>query len=103
MITTLEQLLQNPTMLGDQKLYREWHVKQAFDLATAQQAERLEELEDALKTVHEKISNYYDSQCNEANWYNNNMPRVGQSLDYKPLPPKPISLEIIDNALNKSK
>lgn len=34
----------------------------------------------------------YDSICAYANWFNNNMPNVGITIDYKPVPPEPESL-----------
>lgn len=72
------------------------------DLATTQQAERVKELETALNELESIFSNEYKGRCEQADWYNNNMPRVGQTIDYMSRPPKPKVLEVIDNALNKS-
>lgn len=49
MINTIDQLLQNHISLSkDGKLYSEWHVRQAFELATATHLSRIGELKAAL-------------------------------------------------------
>lgn len=61
--------------------------------------EERDRYKEALELVRVDITSDYDAQCNDADWYNNNMPCVGQNLDYKSRPLKPKALEIIDNAL----
>ncbi len=56
-----------------------------------------------LKMTREKAGMKYESECNQAHWYNNNMPGVGQTIDYKPLPKKPEFLKSIDESIEKSK
>ncbi|BFP39521.1 hypothetical protein FGF1_03660 [Flavobacteriaceae bacterium GF1] len=41
----------------------------------------------------------YESRCNQAHWYNNNMPNVGTSIDYKPLPKKSKWLEEVETLM----
>lgn len=85
-----------------------WAMVRYADAATTsqssvikEQAERIEKLEAALRELADEIGKDYRNECDEADWYNNNMPGVGQSLDYKSRPSKPKALEIIDNALTK--
>jgi len=55
-----------------------------------------------LKKIQETIDvieSKYKSQCADADWYNNNMPNVGGSLDYKSKPPYPKELTILKKLL----
>lgn len=67
----------------------------------AEQAEDITRLKGLLLELADEIGKDYRNECDEADWYNNNMPGVGQTLQYKSRPPKPKALELIDNALNK--
>ncbi len=46
-------------------------------------------LVEALREVISHEEQKYNSDCEHANWYNNNMPGVGQTLEYIPLPSYP--------------
>lgn len=51
--------------------------------------------EQILKDLDEVIADLekdYNGQCDHANWYNNNVPGVGQTSAYMPLPPIPAVL-----------
>lgn len=84
MITTLTQLLQNPTMSGDKKLYSEWHVKQAWELQQSiidGQKERIEAYEMALRDIIEHTlmgdsfyNNYHNLKQIAANALNQTKP-----------------------------
>jgi hypothetical protein len=76
-------------------------MQSAFQLGQQSQEKRIEELETALKEVIKGIESDYKKRCEDVDWYNNNMPGVGQELDYKSFPVKPIELKIAQTALNK--
>lgn len=67
----------------------------------AEQAAEITRLKELLLELADEIGKDYRNECDEADWYNNNMPGVGQTLQYKSRPPKPKALELIDNALNQ--
>lgn len=52
--------------------------------------------------VYRELNKQYESECSEANWYNNNMPGVGQNLDYMSLPEKPKELTLLQQAIHKA-
>ena len=54
-----------------------------------------------LKEIRVEIAQRYNSAVADADWHNNNMPNVGQGVDYKPYPPKPKELEKIDEIIKK--
>jgi len=79
--------------------YEKWQ-KLDTDKIIALEEER-DRYKKALEEISEPMRSEYEAACADADWYNNNMPGVGQSLDYKSRPAKPKALEIIDIALNK--
>jgi hypothetical protein len=60
-------------------------------------------LVEALREVITHINKQYEAECDDANWYNNNTPNVGISLDYMALPPYPAYAEKAKALLNSLK
>lgn len=54
-----------------------------------------------LKEIRVEIGQRYNNAVADADWHNNNMPNVGQTVDYKPYPAKPKELELIDAIIKK--
>lgn len=66
--------------------------KRSYETLEQQHAalkDRAQKLVDALNAVVKQWQNQYDAECGQADWYNNNMPGVGQTLDYKSRPAIP--------------
>jgi hypothetical protein len=60
------------------------------------------ELLEALEEIVKPLMDRYEAGCADADWYNNNMPGVGQTLDYKSRPEMPQELEKATRAINKA-
>jgi hypothetical protein len=52
--------------------------------------EKRQAIRDTLDQQIKAILARYQGDLDEANWYNNNVPGVGQTVDYKQLPEYPI-------------
>jgi hypothetical protein len=58
-----------------------------------------QKLRDALQEIVTELDKSYRAECDHADWYNNNMPGVGQTIDYVSRPSMPIALKIATEAL----
>jgi hypothetical protein len=47
---------------------------------------------DEINAAITEIEKEYQAQKEEADWFNNNTPGVGQTIDYKSYPPEPAGL-----------
>lgn len=56
-----------------------------------------------LKKIIDSIESKYKAEKEHADWFNNNMPGVGQTLDYLPVPNYPKELESLKKIYNKLK
>lgn len=105
----------NDTGQNDES-YLEWYnlinpqgksIAKITDIEDANKLLALINNHDALvKTLSEAIEKEeakYNSNKDQADWYNNNMPGVGQTLDYQSYPPLPEWVTNARNLLNRIK
>lgn len=94
----------------------EWKVKNLFkdfsyekmaeiiqsyaDQQTTPQQQTIEKLRELLRKAIEKETKRFNAVKQDTYWYNNNMPNVGQKLDYKSCPPKSDWLSEAEQFLN---
>jgi hypothetical protein len=52
--------------------------------------EKRKAIRDTLDVLLRNVLAAYQAEVDQVNWHNNNMPGVGQNIDYKSLPPYPV-------------
>jgi len=77
-------------------------IQNYADFVSSEKDIEIARLKQTLINVSNEIGTDYRNQCDEVDWYNNNMPGVGQTFDYKSRPIKPLVLQIIDDALKQT-
>ena len=56
-----------------------------------------------LKRVIDSIKSKYEAEKDHVRWFNNNMPGVGQTVDYLTEPPYPKEIDSLTKIYNKLK